>query len=316
MLVRRTSWADRVAALSPKRALLSAGAAVIAVGVIAVGAALIGEPPDAYAAVRGQIDQAREGPRYGCASEATSSSGIKYCRSGELDRPVSTVMLLGDGRVKTWKSVMERTAYDATVQLADRYLEGCPVTDMRVTRDDAQAKACADFRRESLQLIRDLQPKAVFVAQRLDYGADVVAPDGAPLGRVQRRDQWRDKTSEFFAAVSREGARPISIEEAPVVPSDPIACMRENKAVTPCAFSLSAGRLPIKDLQFAEALARKANGSVPALNVTNQFCSTETQRCALVANDTLVYVSADELAPRFVAEQRGQIRKLFARAGA
>ncbi|MBI2705699.1 MAG: acyltransferase [Actinobacteria bacterium] len=316
LLAGHTPWAGRVVQLSPKRAFLSAGAVVLVVALIAAGAALIGEPPDAYASVRGQIEAAEAGPTYECSSEATTSSGIKYCRSGQLDAPVSTVMLLGDGRVKTWKGAMAGTAFDATVQLVDRYLEGCPVTDMRVTRNDAQAEACAAFRRESLQLIRDIKPRAVFVAQRLDYGSNIVAPDGAPLGRAQRQDQWRDKTGEFFAAVAREGARPISIEEPPVVPTDPIACMRENKAVTPCAFSLTQGRQPIKDLQFAEASARKANGSVPLLSVTGQFCSTETETCAVVANDTLVYGSADELAPRFVAEQRGQISKLLARAGA
>jgi peptidoglycan/LPS O-acetylase OafA/YrhL len=294
-----------LAAARPRRTLLAAGSASLAVVLLAsvafagsaaaplatrtaaVDAPLVRSPvgtPFVPSNLSPSLREAEDAipslSARGCHRGYGSTDGSP-CRFGPDGAPV--IALVGDSHAAQWFPGLERWAYDAGYALETYTKSACPAVDVTALRDGSPYVACTDWRAEVIGQLQADPPALVLLAS---YGGASIADPG-DFGSA-----WTAGLRRTIDALSGGGAVAV-ITDSPNLGETPAVCLSAHlDSADAC------GRPPTEALAAPARAAEQAavtGSTATMIDLTHYLCSEDA--CPPIIGSTLVYRDAHHLTP-------------------
>lgn len=265
------------------------------------------DPPDS--SLDGKLEASREVVKV--CDRRRSPSGIQYCTAGDLSSS-TVVMFTGDSHGLVWVDAMGRAANELGVLLVHRIYPGCPPIEVTVKPERAGGLTpaeCESKRAIDQQLIAELQPRAVILAQSDGYSGFLTDSSSQDADPETQAEMWADAYRAFLIELRQAGMGVAVLRDNPRFSSNPTTCIARERSVEACT-STRAEALKIgSDLRAAGRAAIDAVGRVPTVELIDLLCDEST--CPLEMNDALVYMDTDHLAHATTIHLQPRIRQLL-----
>jgi len=294
-----------LAAAGPRRTLLAAGSASLAVVLLssvafagaaatplatrtaAVDAPLVRSPvgtPFVPSNLSPTLREAKDAipslSARGCHRGYGSTDGSP-CRFGPDGAPV--IALVGDSHAAQWFPGLERWADDAGYALETYTKSACPAADVTALRDGSPYVACTEWRAEVIGRLQADPPALVLLAS---YGGGSIADPG-DFGSA-----WTAGTRRTIDALGGGGAVAV-ITDSPNLGETPAVCLSAHLD------SADACGRPLSEALAAPARAAEqaavTGSTATMIDLTGYLCSENT--CPPIIGSTLVYRDAHHLTP-------------------
>ena len=217
--------------------------------------------------------------------------------------PDGTVLVLGDMSANSAVSGVIEAAHDRNLAVAQWSRAGCPL----LGASPAGYPACDSWQEDALDLVDQLEPVAVVIANRASrYTTQVDSDD--PWGRDRIRtpagertadeqqalDAWEEGLSLVLDQLGSDGVPVVVLGE---VPGYPDSFPRERLSVlrptaTPPSRSATEVRDKHRSIQAVERAAVERAGQAAYVDPLPAFCDDE---CATYLDGTWLYYCADDL---------------------
>jgi peptidoglycan/LPS O-acetylase OafA/YrhL len=279
---------------SLRRTYVSAAAALAAI--VVLSAAVYG-----YQAVRLQSPLAAAArqaeatlPDHDCQATLHSRTGIEYCSDGAVSSSV-TVMLIGDSHAGTWKNALAAAASNTNVHLVVRWKPYCPALDVDIlaggTRRDP---SCAQYRIATSQLVDELRPEVVVMANSNDYVGQVGDGGSKPVTADEAKLLWNRAFSRTIDSLSTDGRKVAVISDNPGLSYNPLDCStRFGYSVKRCTPDLGEATRATAALRSAEDAVLNQRPAVSTFSSQALLCSGTS--CAIYQSGAFVYADDNHL---------------------
>ncbi|PPF53913.1 acyltransferase [Clavibacter michiganensis] len=294
-----------LAAARPRRTLLAAGSASLAVVLLAsvafagaaaaplatqssaVDAPLVLSPvgtPFVPSNLSPTLREAKDAipslSARGCHRGYGSTDGSP-CRFGPDGAPV--IALVGDSHAAQWFPGLERWADDAGYALETYTKSACPAADVTALRDGSPYVACTEWRAKVIGRLQADPPALVLLAS---YGGASIADPG-DFGSA-----WTAGLRRTIDALGGGGAVAV-ITDSPNLGETPAVCLSAHLD------SADACGRPLAEALAAPARAAEqaavTGSTATMIDLTGYLCSENT--CPPIIGSTLVYRDAHHLTP-------------------
>jgi peptidoglycan/LPS O-acetylase OafA/YrhL len=300
---------------------VTAAAVLAAAGVAGGGAAVTAvEPYRTVAAALADV------PDQSCERESVSRSGPAVCEVGDLDGD-RTVMLVGDSHAGHWKEALAEAASAEGVRLVVRWRSSCPAIPVALLDTHGKPDGeCRAFQDDTLDLVAELEPDVVVLAQSAAYGSRVLSPEGERLAADERVATWSSALEDFLAVVEGHGARPALVVDNPRLDFDPIECVARNAGLPgaldaesgsesdsesavddACSALRSEALSAVELLNDADAEVIRERGSDSTFDVTDDICDAE--RCYAARDGVPVFRDGNHLSEVWTTSRADDLRE-------
>lgn len=303
---RSGAWLARA---RPRRSLLAAGAASLAVSIFATGAyawsttrpldagravaaSPIGSPPQFTGFVPSNLKPAlravsSDQPAIyedGCHL-GFSQTTVEGCVYGDAGAP--RIVLFGDSHAAQWFPAVQSFAEANGYAVENRTKSSCPSVSVDVLRDRVAYTECTTWRKRVIDRINSEKPALVLIA---NYGTAPIAATGAEYEAT-----WAAALGTTLTRIETDAAL---IVDTPDLGFTPSICLSANLDHTDeCGQARGVALASVA--RNAELSVTQALG-VPRIDLTDEICSADA--CDPVIGDTLVYRDAHHLTATFSAE--------------
>ena len=204
-------------------------------------------------------------------------------------------MLIGDSHARQWMAAFADGAKKSEARLVVRWKSVCPSIPVRVTSfEGIESADCATFRTETLQLVEELRPDVVVVANYSGYRDQILTGDGSDADRAEQAEIWADGFAEHLEGLQGSGARIGVVVDNPRLETDPLVCLsRRGNTEEECQPTRSAALAATAPFQSAEADVMERIGGITTFGVTDRICDSD--RCDLIQGGDFVFVDRDHL---------------------
>jgi len=312
-LVEQPLRRSRSLIASTRRSLVVGVAITVAVGLLAVGVAQQGrialrEPLQAQvAAARADIDM--EGA---CRRELRLP---ETCLLG-ADAAAATIVVVGDSHAAAWIPAYDAAIAGLSIRVVVRSHPGCPSADITIQvatiRDGAEA--CRTFRRRTAELIAELAPDAVVMANASFLG-QILDANGRVPGRGEQIDIWRAALDAQVGRLRAAGITVALLANGPKLGFDPLVCIGRKGSVHRCSPSRSdalADVTPLVDAEVAVLAAPTADRSAVGpvvLRTDDLMCGPDV--CPLVLDGVVVLYDFNHVTVSFARRQGPAMRRFL-----
>ncbi|CAO1649710.1 acyltransferase [Salinibacterium sp. NSLL150] len=293
---------------SLRRTFISA-AAVTVVGLLLAGGAVV----QGNLAVQEYrlIEQARaDKPAPECDRETTVVSGVNLCEMGDVDSPV-TVVLVGDSHAGQWKDALAEAAKQENIRLVVRWLTACAAIGVDTLSSKGEfTEGCQGFVQDTENIIEEIEPDAVLISQAEAYDGRIVEPDGGALVLSEQLDLWRASYDNTIILFETLGARVGVIQDNPRVGYDPSTCLvRSGGDAEGCA---SPRDEALEMTAVLQAVAKEAiEGHDLAVFYTTNDTLCDEEVCKVMDGDVPVYRDYNHLSRQWTMTQIPDLREML-----
>jgi peptidoglycan/LPS O-acetylase OafA/YrhL len=279
--------------LTPRRTLVYAGGACVAMLAVAQMAAM-GNRNFVGRTVHRTFAQARgDRVQHECWGNSAADIRTKECALGDA-RASTTIALLGDSHADHWVGGLDRAGKENGWRIEPHVMGGCPVADLTGLIDGAVARRhrkCTRYREAAVTHLIAQKPSAVILANS-DYYMNAGA--GLRAGYTVPERAWTEGMRRTYARLARAGIAVIVIRGTPWVPFDVPSCLSRREArllfATNCSFEVD-GAFIARARSAQDAAARGL--PVRFVDMNDHVCGAG--RCAAVRGGTVMYTDDNHL---------------------
>lgn len=199
----------------------TAATVVVALGVYAAGAAMMGgEPMRTYAKAAETL------PARDCADGVIERVGeVDACVLGD-PAGEKTLAVIGDSHAGHWRQAFETLAAQSGYRLVFRWLSSCPSIDVPVT--DLQGVSdpkCQPFRDQTQKILEAVRPDVVVISNANAYDGRIRGDRGEHLSLTEQQERWRVGTGQQIEWARGLGAGVGVVLDNPRMLFNPTACL-------------------------------------------------------------------------------------------
>ncbi len=226
-----------------------------------------------------------------------------------------TVLVLGDSNAEHWLPALDTQGRRDGYRVMLRVYGACPVQALE-SPFSVDPGACRTLQRETAQVVAELKPDAVLVAQIGRYVDVVLSADRRELSAEARRALWEDATVTFLDSL---GTTPVGwIHSTPVNDQDPRQCLAWKDEASCETSRADATRASGLEREWSEAAFTRAANQPRSIQTDVLLCPPDRERCPVRLDDgRLIYYDDNHLtvaaAERFGADLGPMVNALLDR---
>jgi peptidoglycan/LPS O-acetylase OafA/YrhL len=274
------------------------GAALVAGAVLISGALWAYQRREIQQEPYREYEAARQSYQQKNCTVASSPNGMSYCESGDLES-ATTVMLVGDSHAEQWMAAFGDVASDLGIHVVLRSSGNCPATPPSESGDGLQlARSCADHQQATQDLIDELQPAALVLADADGTKARVFT-DGVAT--------WRDALEEQVRELQQQGTSVGIVVDAPLS-DDPLLCLARGRSESHCTLDRDDALQLVDRYRPARNSVVHSTG-IPVLDVNRAICTK--QACRIRIDDVWVFGAFEHITQDFTFSQRDAVAEFL-----
>ena len=249
-----------------------------------------------------ELEAARQSFRQQDCATRTTPSGLAYCEGGD-PAAERLVMLVGDSHAGQWASAIGSAGRDLGVRVVLRAAGSCPAaprSDVGPSALPVDRRPCASFQEATGQLIAELRPDAVVLADSLG-SRELLFPGGPPA--------WLAAAGAQIAELARAGIRSGLVVDSPAS-ADPLVCVARGDPVESCAPEPDVALAQLRTYAPAERSLVEAT-DLETLDVNAAIC--DDSACRLELDGVWIFAASSHLTRDFTLSQSAAVRDFLER---
>jgi peptidoglycan/LPS O-acetylase OafA/YrhL len=224
----------------------------------------------------------------------------ELCPSGDVDSD-RVMVLVGDSHARAWSPAFNELGRQQGFRTYYFVFSGCSAT--RAVQAEPQNLRpwadCEEFKDWVVDTVADLQPEVVVVAT--SAVSPIVGADGAPVGLVNDREEFRTLVRDGFAQEIAEleplTQRLVVLGNTPKLPREPGVCMSQGDVtLQDCLFK----RGPLMHSIQMDFKAAAREQGVPFVNAAPWFCYE--LMCPPVIGRTIAMRDSEHMTTEYAVE--------------
>jgi peptidoglycan/LPS O-acetylase OafA/YrhL len=267
---------------------ITVGCVLLALGMEAYRRHQVNQPPHQ------QYEIARQSFRDAECDLQTSPKGHSYCLGGDRTA-LRTIMLVGDSHANQWMSAFGEAGERVGVRVLLRHQGNCTATPLDRSSGELPLarRSCADFQGRTNELLEELQPDAIVLADALTSRNN--AFDDEPT-------RWsRALTSHAEDIRGRGFAVGLVVDNVPG--GDPLRCLSRSRSAAAC--EPDVGELEDFNAYRKEGVRVGQTIGLPQLDVTSLMC--DDRSCAIFVDEVPIHAASNHLTKAFTKSQVPQV---------